>query len=81
MCFIYERNLPILHQIGTSFCLTITTIVFQRIAAKEAPHSNGPSMDSQSAAQLSGYHAAQWTTFGFSMLGKSNLRYRGAFVS
>jgi hypothetical protein len=45
-------------QLGTSFGLTISTIVYDRV--REA-HNSGD----LAAAQLAGYRAAQWTCFGF----------------
>ncbi|KAF7980644.1 hypothetical protein HWV62_37456 [Athelia sp. TMB] len=49
-------------QIGTAFGLTISTIVYDRVVARDES-----SIDSHSAT-LKGYKAAQWTAFGFAML-------------
>lgn len=57
-------------QLGTSFGLAITTIVYNRIATQgslELHTTTGPIPLPQ--AQLAGYRAAQWTAFSFAMCG------------
>ncbi|KZP15059.1 efflux transporter [Athelia psychrophila] len=56
----------VMTQIGTSFGLTISTIVFDRVNANHA--GPGASAEDLRAATLAGYKAAQWTAFGFAML-------------
>jgi len=56
-------------QIGTSFGLAVTTIVFDKIVARDSlrlGHAiNASDTTAPRAAQLSGYRAAQWTAVGF----------------
>jgi hypothetical protein len=61
-----------LNQIGTSFGVTITTIVFDKIVAQYSKRLGYTSTTFDTtappAAQISGYRAAQWTAFGFAVL-------------
>ena len=61
-----------LNQIGTSFGVTITTIVFDKIVARDSKRLGYTSITSDTtappSAQISGYRAAQWTAFGFAVL-------------
>jgi hypothetical protein len=56
-------------QIGTSFGLAISTIVFDKIVARDSlrlGHAvNASDATAPLPAQLSGYRAAQWTAMGF----------------
>jgi hypothetical protein len=54
-------------QLGTSFGLTISTIVFDRVQAMKMKQTMGDFMVSSLAA----FRAAQWSAFGFGMLGTS----------
>jgi hypothetical protein len=51
-------------QLGTSFGLTVSTIVFDRVVQRH-PGNGG----------LAGYRAAQWTAFGFGLFGLSFLGF------
>jgi hypothetical protein len=51
-------------QLGTSFGLTVSTIVFDRVVQRQ-PGNGG----------LAGYRAAQWTAFGFGLFGLSFLGF------
>ena len=57
-------------QLGTSFGLAITTIVYNRIATQGSLelHTTTGSIPLPQA-QLAGYRAAQWTAFSFAMCG------------
>jgi len=60
-------------QLGVAVGLALTTVVFNR-TAKDRAEQLGTPFDSKVpgsaplAVLLSGYRAAQWTAFGFSML-------------
>ena len=61
-------------QLGTAFGLAITTIVHNSVLRHESAVS-GVALDSMGRGgsremQLKAYKAAQWTGFGFAMLGK-----------
>ena len=61
-----------LNQIGTSFGVTITTIVFNKIVARDSKRLGYTGITSDTtappSARISGYRAAQWTAFGFAVL-------------
>ena len=59
------------NQIGTSFGVTITTIMFDKTVARDSKRLGYTDITSDAAppsAQISGYRAAQWTAFGFAVL-------------
>jgi len=62
----------VMTQIGTSFGVTITTIVFDRTVARDSKRLGYMGITSDTtappSAKISGYRAAQWTAFGFAVL-------------
>lgn len=58
-------------QIGTTFGLTISTIVFNKVVTRDSRHLGFSSTSSDTSAprsaQLSGYRAALWTTFALAL--------------
>ena len=70
-----RRELTDFGQLGTSFGLAITTIVYNTILERDSL-ALGVDLDvhgavAPRAAQLHGYHDANWTAFAFGILGKS----------
>ena len=63
------------NQIGTSFGLTITTIVFDKIVARNSLRLGYRVTNSDAiappAVQLSGYRSAQWTVLAFALFCES----------
>lgn len=58
-----------LHQIGTSFGVTITTIVFDKMVAHDSEYMGTTSnATAPHSAKITAYRAAQWTGFGFAVL-------------
>lgn len=64
-------------QLGTAVGVTVTTVVFDKIAQRETRHApvfpppgpGGP-VAHQVVDLLSAYQAAQWTAFAFGILGQ-----------
>ena len=54
-------------QLGTAFRLSISTIVFNSVLNQQARRLGVASSDP--APQIHAYRAAEWTAFGFGMLG------------
>lgn len=76
----YFLSQPIIYfQIGTSFGLTVSTIVFDKVVSRDSrppDHRPGDSVTMGPPPpppppldQLNGYKAAQWTAFSFTIFG------------
>lgn len=65
-------------QLGTAFGLAITTIVYNRVLAHSSATAgvalDAGGLNAPRGAQLAAYHAAQWTSCGFAVLGALSCR-------
>lgn len=69
-----RRELTFFGQLGTSFGLAITTIVYDNTLERESRalgvDVNGHGAEPPKSAELQAYHDANWGAFAFGILGK-----------